>query len=49
MKTIEQVLEEFLEGPQARLKPGTYSGYEEMIELLLLKRLCSPISGRRRQ
>ena len=29
MKTIEQVLEEFLWDPQARSKPGTYSGYED--------------------
>jgi hypothetical protein len=33
MKTIEQVMEEFLEGQQARLKPRTYSGYEYAIEL----------------
>ena len=33
MKTIEQVLEEFLEEQQARLKPRTYGGYEETMEL----------------
>jgi hypothetical protein len=29
MKTIDQVLEEFLEEQQARLKSGTYNGYED--------------------
>ncbi len=33
MKTIEQVMEEFLEEQKARLKPRTYSGYEYAIEL----------------
>jgi len=33
MKTIKQVMEEFLEAQQARLKPRTYSGYEYAIEL----------------
>ena len=33
MKTIKQVLEEFLEEQQARLKPKTYSGYEDAIFL----------------
>ena len=33
MKTIKQVMEEFLEAQKARLKPRTYSGYEYAIEL----------------
>ena len=33
MKTIEDVLEEFLAEQRARLKPRTYSGYEDTIEL----------------
>ncbi|MEA1895831.1 MAG: hypothetical protein U9N36_11700 [Euryarchaeota archaeon] len=33
MKTIKQVMEEFLEEQKARLKPRTYSGYEYAIEL----------------
>jgi succinate dehydrogenase flavin-adding protein (antitoxin of CptAB toxin-antitoxin module) len=32
-KTIKQVLGEFLEEQQVRLKPGTYRGYEEAIYL----------------
>jgi hypothetical protein len=33
MKTIEQVMEEFLGEQQARLKPRTYSGYEYAIRV----------------
>ena len=33
MKTIKQVMEEFLKEQQARLKPRTYSGYEDAIDL----------------
>ncbi len=33
MKTIEQVMEEFLEEQKSRLKPRTYNGYEYAIEL----------------
>lgn len=31
MKTIREILEEFLAEQQARLRPKTYSGYEEAI------------------
>ncbi|KAF5415099.1 MAG: hypothetical protein C5S48_07010 [Candidatus Methanogaster sp.] len=33
MKTIKQVMEEFLKAQQDRLKPRTYNGYEYAIEL----------------
>jgi len=33
MKTIKQVIEEFLEEQKARLKPRTYGGYEDAIGL----------------
>lgn len=35
MKTIKQVLGEFLKEQQARLKPRTYRGYEETVDLFV--------------